>query len=88
MKKGIDYDEIINHRVNRNYLITLFNMKQNEKIINPLRIALHNKTIENIHFLYNRDQEYFKQTDLNNYYKENIMFKNNFNDELCFIPYD
>lgn len=84
MNKCINFDEIIKHRVCRNYLINLFNIKQNQKKISPHRIALHNKTIENIHHIYNRDIMIFKNIGLNNYYKENILFKNN----LSFIPYN
>ena len=50
---SIDFDAIINHRVDRNYVLNLFIHKQNYKPINPLRCALHNMSVKNIHELCN-----------------------------------
>ena len=60
LKKGIDFDFIVNTRVNKYFVIDLFNKKQNVKIKNPLRSALHNATTENIHNIYNNNVYYFK----------------------------
>lgn len=49
---GIDFDSIIKCNVSRNYVIGMFNRKQNNKIQSPQRYALHNMTIMNIHKLY------------------------------------
>ena len=58
-KRGIHFDEIIKNRVSKKFVINLFIDKQNKKIFSPLRTALHNKTIENINFIYTRDKNHF-----------------------------
>lgn len=53
MRKGICFDELIRHRVNRFLIIDLFIRRQRQKKYNIFRQALQNKTIENIHKIYN-----------------------------------
>ena len=52
-RSTIKFDEIINYRVNVNYIINLFYKKQFGKKRTLHRLALQNKTIQNLYKLYN-----------------------------------
>ena len=52
-RSTIKFDEIINYRVNVNYIINLFYKKQFDKKRTLHRLALQNKTIQNLYKLYN-----------------------------------
>lgn len=74
---GIDFDRIIKHRVNRNYVIDIFTNKQNKKKYSPLRTALHNKTIENIHNIYDSNLDHFRHSNNPLEYYEIKNYKDN-----------
>lgn len=88
-RKNIKFDEIIKHRINRDYVIKLFTNKQNTKKKNLHRLALHNQTIKNIHHIYDRDIQYFREKgDIFQYYSTStdttseIYFDDNHNSEF------
>ena len=88
-RKNIKFDEIIKHRINRDYVIKLFTNKQNTKKKNLHRLALQNQTIKNIHHIYDRDIQYFREKgDIFQYYSTStdttseIYFDDNYNSEF------
>tara|TARA_Y100001958_G_C21232813_1_gene558748 strand:+ start:1837 stop:2214 length:378 start_codon:yes stop_codon:yes gene_type:complete len=60
LERGIDFDRIVKSRINKYYVINLFNQKQYFKIKNPLRCALHNATTNNLHKIYSHNVYSFK----------------------------
>jgi len=77
MRKGIHFDELIRHRVNRFYVIDLFIRTQRKKKKNILRRSLHNQTIENIHKIYNREiSEYISYQDTAKVFSADAFYTN------------
>lgn len=64
---GIEFDKLVKSRINKYYVLGLFYQKQNNKIITPLRCALHNATVQNIHKIYNNNLFCRKDTINNDY---------------------
>lgn len=80
--RNINFDELINRRVNRFFVIDLFIRNQNRKNMSPLRTALNNKTIENVHKIYDHQIKHF----VNSHRPENFYSNYNLSANIYFEP--
>lgn len=70
----IDFDKIINHKINRGYVLDLFYMKQNLKKHSLYRFALQNQTVQNLHKIYDISiLNYISSPQKTSFYTENFV---------------
>jgi hypothetical protein len=87
----IDFDKIINHKINRTYVLNLFYKKQNLKKRSLYRFALQNQTVQNLHKIYDISiLNYLSSPKKTSFYTEDFIenpleLLNSHDTSFCFI---